>query len=403
MIEVKGGKKEQIVREWINQSCDGKVPSGKVLDSFAIFQSRDGSELEPISYVLYNAVLKKILAEGGEQQAPAAAPVKLGPAAVKSVVHSVEPVIIKVEDMQFPDFKLHKSGKKIDDLFSDHEEGGGMYGGTVNIVIGESGVGKSTVLLDHLSSIMETNPEAKILYISSEMTRNDILFYYKKTPAIGKVPTLLLMDYIANGQLSSVLSKTFNGQYDVIVLDSYQDVLVKLKEAQGWKSTYAESWLTNTMIDAAEKNGTAVLAIQHMTKGGTYVGSTYLKHATTAMLEIRFDLSGHRYIEFSKNRRGGSGVGKRLYYSLDDTGSVVYDTRRFEETEVIREIETHEAIRQSDLTRTFESIFLTRSAQEESQDEESVEVQIVDADIVELERGTAEDLTDEQIIVAMNR
>jgi hypothetical protein len=394
MIEVKGGKKEQIVREWINLANDGKVPSGKVLDSFAIFQTREGSEQEPISYVLYNAVLKKILAEGGEQQAPVDTQVKLKPEVGRSVlkpavVHSVEPVIIKVEDMEFPDFKLHTSGKKIDDLFSDHEEGGGMYGGTVNIVIGESGVGKSTVLLDHLSSIMTTNPEAKILYISSEMTRNDILFYYKKTPAIGKVPTLLLMDYIANGQLSTVLEKTFNGKYDVIVLDSYQDVLVKLKEAQGWKSTYAESWLTNTMIDAAEKNGTAVLAIQHMTKGGTYVGSTYLKHATTAMLEIRFDLSGNRYIEFSKNRRGGSGVGKRLYYSLDATGSVVYDVQRFTETEVIREIESTESIRQSDLTRTFESIFLTGGVAQEN-------------DLVELERAEPE-LSDAEIIVAMNR
>jgi predicted ATP-dependent serine protease len=221
------------------------------------------------------------------------------------------------------------------------------------------------------------------------MTRNDILFYYKKTPAIGKVPTLLLMDYIANGQLSTVLEKTFNGKYDVIVLDSYQDVLVKLKEAQGWKSTYAESWLTNTMIDAAEKNGTAVLAIQHMTKGGTYVGSTYLKHATTAMLEIRFDLSGNRYIEFSKNRRGGSGVGKRLYYSLDATGSVVYDVQRFTETEVIREIESTESIRQSDLTRTFESIFLTGGVAQEN-------------DLVELERAEPE-LSDAEIIVAMNR
>jgi archaellum biogenesis ATPase FlaH len=392
MIEVKGGKKEQIVREWINNTHEGKVPSGKVLDAFGEFQMREGSDANTdISYVLFNAVLKKIVTEGGETAEHATPAVKLKPV----VVHSVEPVIIKVEDMAFPEFKLHTSGKKIDDLFSDHEEGGGMYGGTVNIVIGESGVGKSTVLLDHLSSIMNTNPEAKILYVSSEMTRNDILFYYKKTPAIGKVPTLLLMDYMANGQLSAVLEKTFNGQFDVIVLDSYQDVLVKLKEAQGWKSTQAESWLTNMMIDAAEKNGTAVLAIQHMTKGGTYVGSTYLKHATTAMLEIRFDLSGQRYIEFSKNRRGGSGVGKRLYYSLDETGSVVYDVQRFTDTEVIREIESTESIRQHDLTRTFESIFLTKAP-------DTAEDSVV-GDVVELERGEEPAQTDAEILFAMNR
>ena len=354
MIEIKGGRKEQVVRQWFNDAHDGIVPRAKVLDMFNEFELVPKDE--DISYGLFNGVIKKIQAEGhGASSAPQ--PESSGPSLIHSVV-DCEPNIINVEDMEFPSFGLFPAGKKIDDLFSDHEEGGGLYGGTVNIVIGESGVGKSTVMLDLLASIVDQNPEAKILYISSEMTRNDIMFYYRKTPAIGKVPTLLLMDYVKNGQLAQVLEKSFNGEHDVILLDSYQDVLVKLKEVHGWKSTKAESWLTNMMIDAAEKCGNAVLAIQHMTKGGQYVGSTYLKHATTAMLEIRFDLTGQRYIEFSKNRRGGSGTGKRLYYKLDETGAVVYDTARFNETEEMRNFENVETLRQQDLTAQFENIFL---------------------------------------------
>ena len=354
MIEIKGGRKEQVVRQWFNESHDGIVPRAKVLDMFNEFELVPKDE--DISYGLFNGVIKKIQAEGhGASSAPAQE--TSGPRLIHSVV-DFEPNIINVEDMEFPSFGLFPTGKKIDDLFSDHEAGGGLYGGTVNIVIGESGVGKSTVMLDLLASIVDQNPEAKILYISSEMTRNDIMFYYRKTPAIGKVPTLLLMDYVKNGQLAQVLEKSFNGDHDVILLDSYQDVLVKLKEVHGWKSTKAESWLTNMMIDAAEKCGNAVLAIQHMTKGGQYVGSTYLKHATTAMLEIRFDLTGQRYIEFSKNRRGGSGTGKRLYYKLDETGAVVYDTARFTETEEMRNFENVETLRQQDLTAQFENIFL---------------------------------------------
>ena len=350
MLEIKGGKKEQLVREWLNKAHESKVPGGKALDAYQEFRLSEIGQSEEVSYGLFNGVLKKLLAEGAERgESPSAAP------KADSVV---ELSVMKVEDMHFPEFRLHKTGKKIDDLFSDHEEGGGIYGGTVNIVIGESGVGKSTVLLDLLASVQDHNPEAKILYISSEMTQNDILFYYKKTPAIGKVPTLLLMNYMSNGQMGAALSTAFNGGYDIIVLDSYQDVLIKLKEALNWKSTYAESWLTNTMITAAEKSGCAVLAIQHMTKGGTYVGSTYLKHATTAMLEIRFDMSGQRYLEFSKNRRGGSGTGKRLYYTLDESGSVVYDVDRYTETEDLRQIENTESIRQHDLTKKFEEIFL---------------------------------------------
>ena len=357
MIEIKGGKKEQVVRQWFNDAQEGIVPRAKVLDLFNEFDKVPKDE--DISYGLFNGVIKKIQAEGHG----ASSVVRQSPAEGEdeTPIYSVvdcEPTIINVEDMEFPSFGLFRAGKKIDDLFSDHEAGGGLYGGTVNIVIGESGVGKSTVMLDLLASIVEQQPEARILYISSEMTRNDIMFYYRKTPAIGKVPTLLLMDYVKNGQLAQVLEKSFNGEHDIILLDSYQDVLVKLKEVHGWKSTKAESWLTNMMIDAAEKCGNAVLAIQHMTKGGQYVGSTYLKHATTAMLEIRFDLTGQRYIEFSKNRRGGSGTGKRLYYKLDETGAVVYDVARFTETEEMRRFENVETLRQQDLTAQFENIFL---------------------------------------------
>jgi predicted ATP-dependent serine protease len=165
------------------------------------------------------------------------------------------------------------------------------------------------------------------------------------------------MDYLKSGQLSAVLRKAFNGDYDVIVLDSYQDVLVKLKEVHSWKSTYAEGWLTNLMVDAAEQNGVAICAIQHMTKGGTYVGSTYLKHATTAMLEIRFDASRGRYVEFVKNRRGGSGVNKPIYYNLSRDGSVVYDVERFKVTQEAAQFSEDENDRQEQLNRAFETMF----------------------------------------------
>ena len=350
MIELKGTKKEQAVRAWFNEKKAGIVPvNAKVIDIFREFE-QDHPE---ISYGCLNGTIKKMIEEGHGVTTPGTSTTKGSVATVEPV----EPEIIAIQDMEFPDFKLHRTGKKLDDLFSDHEEGGGLYGGTVNIVIGESGVGKSTVLLDMLASVQKENPDAKVLYISSEMTRNDILFYYKKTPSIAQVPTLLLMDYVKTGQLDSVISKTLNGDWDIILIDSHQDILVKLKEVMGWKYTYAESWLTNIMIDAAEKSGTSILAIQHMTKGGQYVGSTYLKHATTSMLEILFDEAGQRYVRFSKNRRGGRAVGKRLYFRLED-GEVVYDDARFKETEELRDIENREAIRQVDLSQKFEEIFI---------------------------------------------
>jgi hypothetical protein len=75
------------------------------------------------------------------------------------------------------------------------------------------------------------------------------------------------------------------------------------------------------------------------------------------MMEILFDEAGQRYVRFSKNRRGGSAVGKRLYFRLEN-GEVVYDDARFRETEELKEIEDRESIRQVDLSQKFEEIFL---------------------------------------------
>lgn len=368
-IEITGSKKEQYIRSYFKDKLNSEVPKAKVNELFATYELE--AHETSVSYGMFNAVVKKLRAEGhGTTKSPAAMSVKVE-----------EAEIICVEDLEFPDFELYVSGKKIDELWSDHEEGGGLYGGTVNIMIGESGVGKSTVSLDVLATIQASKPDAKVLYISSEMTRNDILFYYKKTPAIGKVPTLLLMDYMKSETLHQVLEAEFNKGYDVILLDSFQDTLVKLKEVHNWRATYAESWLTGMMIEASESQGTAIIAIQHMTKGGTYVGSTYLKHATTSMLEIRFDAHGDRYIEFSKNRRGGSAINKRLYYGLNEDGSVKYDVERYTETQELNDLTKNESASRADLDTGFDDFFLKKDTAEETVEAVLPETELKDAGI----------------------
>jgi predicted ATP-dependent serine protease len=174
MIEIKGSKKEKAVREWLNQNMDGAIPiKTKVIDVFRKFEL-DHPE---ISYGCLNGTMKKAIAEGHSttESTSSSEPAK-----------PIDLNIMAVEDMDFPNFKLYKTGKMVDDLMSDHEEGGGVYGGTVNIVIGESGVGKSTILLDALASVQEQNPEAKVLYISSEMTKNDIKFYHQRHQQSGR-------------------------------------------------------------------------------------------------------------------------------------------------------------------------------------------------------------------------
>jgi hypothetical protein len=342
------GKKELTVRAFFQDAYEGQVPGDKTVQQLYTEFMTSTSD-QNVSYGLFNGVIKKL--RGGE------------PMSTDSLVPDItvpaemQAEIIEIGSMQFPTFTAYKTGGVIDKLFSDHTEDGGIFSGTANIIIGESGVGKSTVTLDILSKIKREQPSAKILYISSEMTRNDLYFYFQKTPIIANVPTLLIMDYVM-GRFDKVLEDTIKGDYDVILIDSHQDIIVKLADILGWKSTRAQTWLTNLIIEAADKKGKTIFAIQHMTKGGQYVGSTYLKHATTSMMEIKFDDGGRRYVEFSKNRRGGSLVNRRLYYSLVN-GEVEWDAASWRQENEVADLAQAETSRRQELETKFNDLFLS--------------------------------------------
>ncbi len=308
--------------------------------------------------------------------------------------HTNEKVVFKAEcidDMDFPTFNLFKTGEAIDEIMSDHEVGGGLYGGTVTIVTGESGVGKSTLLIDYLAKVkkykaeqnkikiaervdvlkaegrltdstvenryvqflMQVN-ELKVLYISTEMTKTDIYFYKQKMPQIGSVPTLLATNYLKNG-LKDVIIQAFETKYDIILLDSYQDLVEKLKDIMSWKATYAGNFLINLMVESAEQRGTAVFAIQHLTKGGEYVGSTFLKHTTTAMLTLVFD-GNQRAAVFTKNRRGGSVTHKPMYFTLKNN-QIEYDREAWDMLNKANGMAQTESDRQKALDNKFADVF----------------------------------------------
>lgn len=353
------GRKEAIIREYFDQTNDGNIPSGTVQALYTAFMTSEHGT-DDISYGIFNGTVKKMRAEQGDTVVTSSQLSTVArPTAALQMAENVvmQPQMVEIGSMEFPEFKKFRTGTIIDKLMSDHDEEGGVYGGTANIVIGESGVGKSTVTLDLLAKIKKEQPEARVLYISSEMTRNDLFFYYRKMPIIETIPTMLLMDYLT-GRFDKTLELAINGEHDIILIDSHQDIIVKLKDVLGWKSTKAETWLTNLIIEAADKKGKTIFAIQHMTKGGQYVGSTYLKHATTSMMELKFDDAGRRYLEFSKNRRGGSLVGRRMYYSLVN-GEVVWDEVAWHQENLANSLTEQESERRERLQSEFSNIFLS--------------------------------------------
>jgi DNA repair protein RadA/Sms len=249
------------------------------------------------------------------------------PAKVKQINSNfnVKLNLVKMKDVKFNDdlFIPIKTKTIVDSVLSTE---GGLFPGTNTVVIGDPGVGKSTVLLDWIADMQKQGK--KVLFISGEMNDIDMYGYVKRFPKFGSLPILFMQDY--NNCPKQAVEQVLNQGYDIVLMDSWAEVTAMVKDQMGWARNKVESWLLdllekhNKANNKANKN-TAFICIQQMTKQGEFAGSNRIKHMTTAMAALRFDGRGRdaeRYLEFEKNRRGS--LGDKIYFSLHRGGCVDY-------------------------------------------------------------------------------
>jgi predicted ATP-dependent serine protease len=265
--------------------------------------------------------------------------------------------LVRMKDQQFDPilFEPMATGKAVDKLFTSD---GGIPRATNYMVVGDPGVGKSTVTLDILSDL--SGAGQRVLFISAEMTRIDLFGYVKRYPKFGNVDILFLGEYLDDNP-KTVIEEALKVGYDVVLIDSFAEVAAAIKETNRMATSATEKFLIDMMLrhnlaNNDSKTHTAFLVIQQVTKGGVFVGSNSLKHNLTGMLEIRFDDNGQAaYLMFTKNRRGE--VNRKMYFSLKESGDVVYDNRRFSIDEDAREIFEAEKTQIEDDDNSFDRLF----------------------------------------------
>lgn len=230
-----------------------------------------------------------------------------------------------------------ESGLIIDNLIS-HE--GGIPCATNVMVIGDPGVGKTTVLLDLLASVQLNNPDRKCLFISGEMGKKQMWKYTQRFPQFGIVDTMFVSDY-TNHNTKDVIEQVLNLGWDLVLIDSAAEIIDGVRDDNGWDRKMAESWL----VDICTQNNkgwnetnkfTTFLLIQQVTKAGIFVGSNKMKHMVDAMAEMRRESErdgGGTYIEFSKNRNGN--VATKLYYQLTGSSVIYSNIEAREENDVV--------------------------------------------------------------------
>ena len=209
-----------------------------------------------------------------------------------------------------------KSGLKVDQLIS-HE--GGIPAATNIMMIGDPGVGKTTVLLDVLAGAQ--NKGAKCLFISGEMGKKQMFKYTQRFPQFGNIETLFMQDYL-EFNTKDVIEQVLNVGYDIVLVDSAAEIIDGVRDDNNWDRKMAESWLVDICVknnkgENKTKSFTSFMLIQQVTKAGVFAGSNKLKHLVDAMGEMRREPETHggaTYINFNKNRNGI--VDNKVYFQL---------------------------------------------------------------------------------------
>jgi len=213
-----------------------------------------------------------------------------------------------------------ESGLMIDELFSEE---GGIPCASNYMIIGDPGVGKTTVLLDILANIQDNDDQRKCLFISGEMGRKQMFKYTERFPHFGRINTLFTADYLEYNS-KDVFEQILAQGWDLVLIDSAAEIIDAVRDDNNWDRKTAEAWFVDVCIkhnkgENADNKFTSFLAIQQVTKQGEFVGSNKLKHLFDAMGEMRRESprdGGGTYMTFTKNRNGN--VGTRFDYTLSN-------------------------------------------------------------------------------------
>ena len=224
-----------------------------------------------------------------------------------------------------------RTNSAFDDVISKR---GGCMPGTVNMITGESGAGKTTICVNVADAIKANNPGKTAGMLQGEMNRLDWAEECLDNPNLRKMSVIFLLDYLDAPNFVELVEEAL-GMWDFVIVDSFEVILEQIKETKGWTAKKAEKELIN-MLNRIAELGKCLFVIQHYTKGGTYAGSTKLKHLTTSMIFVMFDKNGERFVLFTKNRRCGHMVNKPLYFTKSkDTGALQFDQMRFNNEQAV--------------------------------------------------------------------
>lgn len=176
--------------------------------------------------------------------------------------------------------------------------GGGIVPGSVNLVAGQPGIGKSTLLLQIANNV---SAKQKVLYVSGEESARQVAMRAERLKAKSKS-----LELAVSNSANDIASSIAQSNYDLVVVDSIQSVSVnEIKSAPGTVSQITNSAHLITL--AAKSTNTAVILVGHVTKEGSIAGPKILEHVVDVVLQLEGDrYGGFKILRSIKNRFGST-------------------------------------------------------------------------------------------------
>jgi DNA repair protein RadA/Sms len=198
--------------------------------------------------------------------------------------------------------------------------GGGLVPGSINLIGGDPGIGKSTLLLQIALDLAES---IQVLYVSGEESERQIKMRadrLNKDPKGGVLPLPDKLLLVTETNLGAILDHSDAIKPGLLILDSIQtSYLSQLDSSAGSISQVRES--ASTLREYAKKTGTSIFLIGHVTKEGAIAGPRVLEHIVDTVLYLEGDrYQAYRLLRSVKNRFGAtSEVG---VFEMSDSGLI---------------------------------------------------------------------------------
>ena len=194
----------------------------------------------------------------------------------------------------------------------DRVLGGGAVAGSLVLVGGAPGIGKSTLLLQICDQLCK---ERRVLYISGEESERQLKL---RAQRLGVAPEELLI--LSETRLSDVVEAVEETKPDILIVDSIQTLYNEENDSSPGSVSQVKD-CTMTMMQMSKQDGITVFVVGHINKDGNIAGPKVLEHMVDCVLYFEGDAnSSYRLLRAAKNRFGSTNeIG---VFEMADTGLI---------------------------------------------------------------------------------